>query len=104
MYVPGDDDMTGFGWRLRRTGTDAAGVTYVVHEATGLDGEPQVQLVYNRVETYDADGALVGTVLRKHRLRWWTRRQFADALTAAGFVDIEMVGDDSAWVTLATRP
>jgi SAM-dependent methyltransferase len=103
MYVPGAQDITGFTWRLRRTGTDEAGDTYVVHEATGDDVEPQVHLVYNRLETFDATGALVGTVLRKFRLRWWSQTQFADALAAVGFVDIDAVGDENAWVAIARR-
>jgi SAM-dependent methyltransferase len=104
MFIPGADDITGFTWRLRRTGTDEHGTTYVVHEATGHDVDPQVHLVYNRLETFDASGTLLDTLLRKSRLRWWLRDQFADALYAAGFVAIEMVGDDNAWVTTAKRP
>ena len=104
MFVPGADDITGFAWRLRRTGTDDDGTTYVVHEATGDDVEPQVHLVYNRLEIFDAAGALVDTVLRKARLRWWSQEQFAEALRAAGFVDIEAVGGTDAWVTVARRP
>ena len=104
MFVPGADDITGFAWRLRRTGTDDDGTTYVVHEATGDDVQPQVHLVYNRLEIFDAAGALVATVLRKVRLRWWSQDQFADALAAAGFVDIEAVGDTNAWVAIARRP
>ena len=104
MFVPGDDDLTGFAWRLRRTGTADDGTTYVVHEATGEDVEPQVQLVYNRLEAFDASGTLVHTELRKLRLRWWSRDQLADALATIGFVDVEMVGDEHGWVTLARRP
>ena len=104
MFVPGADDITGFAWRLRRTGTADDGTSYVVHEATGDDVEPQVHLVYNRLETFDAAGALVDTVLRKMRLRWWSQDQFAAALAAAGFVDIEAVGDTNAWVAIARRP
>jgi hypothetical protein len=104
MFVPGPDDTTGFAWRLRRTGTDEDGTTYVVHEATGDDGEAQVQLVYNRLETYDPTGTLAATELRKHRLRWWTQDQFADALLAAGFIDPQAVGDESGWIALARRP
>lgn len=104
MFVPAAGDITAFNWRLRRTGTDEHGTTYVVHEATGDDVDPQVHLVYNRLETFDASGALIGTVLRKVRLRWWSQDQFADALGVAGFVDIEMVGDNLAWVSIARRP
>lgn len=104
MFVPGVDDITGFHWRLRRTGTDEHGTTYVVHEATGDDVEPQMHLVYNRLETFDATGTLIDTVLRKYRIRWWTQDQFAAALGAAGFVDIEAHGDEHAWVAVAQRP
>jgi trans-aconitate methyltransferase len=104
MFVPGPDDTTGFAWRLRRTGTDDDGTTYVVHEATGEDVESRVHLVYNRLETFDAAGGLVDTVLRKIRLRWWSQDQFAEALAGAGFVDIDAVGDEHAWVAIARRP
>jgi Methyltransferase domain len=103
MFVPGPDDTTGFAWRLRRTGTDDDGVSYVVHEATGDAGEAQVHLVYNRLETYNPAGELAGTVLRKFRLRWWRQDEFAAALTAAGFVDVDAVGDENAWVAIARR-
>jgi hypothetical protein len=49
MFVPGPGDVTDFQWPLRRTGTAEDGTTYVVHEATGDDLTPQVQLVYNRL-------------------------------------------------------
>jgi trans-aconitate methyltransferase len=104
MFVPGPDDTTGFSWRLRRTGTDADGTSYVVHEATGDDVEAQVHLVFNRLETFDASGALIDTVLRKMRLRWWPQTQLAEALGAAGFVDIEAIGDSNAWIAVARRP
>jgi SAM-dependent methyltransferase len=104
LFRPGPADDTGFGWRLRRTGTGDDGTTYVVHEAVGQDLEPQVQLAYNRVESYDAAGVLRSTLLRKFRLRWWTREQFAADLRAAGFVEIEDVGDAHAWITTARRP
>ncbi len=104
MFVPGPDDVTGFTWRLRRTGTDEDGTTYVVHEATGDDNEAQVHLVYNRLETYDAAGVLVAAMLRKHRLRWWRQEQFNDALISAGFVDVRAIGDESNWIAVARRP
>jgi hypothetical protein len=104
MFVPGPNDLTGFNWRLRRTGTDEDGTTYVVHEATGFDSEPQVELVYNRVETYDPTGDLMATVLRKHRLRWWTQEQCSSALVAAGFVGVRAIGDEHNWISLGQRP
>ncbi len=101
MFRPQPGDTTGFTWRLRRTGTGDDGTTYVVHEATGDDTEPGVQLGYNRLETYDAAGVLLGTVLRKHRLRWWPRDEFDALLAEAGFAEVDHVGDEHGWVALA---
>jgi SAM-dependent methyltransferase len=104
LFRPGPGDDTGFMWRLRRTGSGEDGTTYVVHEAVGEDLEPQVQLAYNRVETYDAAGRLCDTLLRKFRLRWWRKEQFAAELRDAGFADIDDVGDAHGWIATARRP
>jgi SAM-dependent methyltransferase len=96
-------DTTGFMWRLRRTATDAAtGITYVAHEAAGVDDTAeQVHLWFSRVETYDRDGRLIDTWFRRMRLRWWTRNEMQSALTDAGFADIEFLGDDHDWLVTA---
>lgn len=104
MFTAPADAAPPFPWALRRTGTAEDGTTYVVHEATGADTTPQVQLVYNRVETYDEHGRLVDTLLRKARLRWWRQDQLSAAMVRAGFTDVESVGGESAWVTIARRP
>ena len=62
-------------WRLRRTGTHPDGTTYLVHEAIRCDREEQLQVTYNRMETFDADGRLVGNDLRRFHLRWWQQRR-----------------------------
>lgn len=92
-----------FAWRLRRTGTNArTGITYVVHESVGPDTTPQTILTYNRLETYDARGRQVGDAeLRKLRTRWWQRDECSAALTAAGFDQVKLVGDEDEWVALA---
>jgi len=90
---------------MRRTGTDrVGGNTFVVDEATGEDVTPQVTLTYNRVETYDAAGHLLGIEMRKIRTRWWRRDEFVTALTDTGFTDIKLLGDELGWVALAIRP
>ena len=96
-------ETTGFTWRLRRTATAAdSGITYVAHEATGVDDTAeQVHLWFSRVETFDTDGRLVDTWLRRLRLRWWTRDEMASALAAAGFGDIEFLGDEHDWLVTA---
>ena len=81
-------ETTGFTWRLRRTGTAAdTGITYVAHEATGDDDSTeQVQLWFSRLESYDRDGLLTGTWLRRIRLRWWTRDELRSALAGRGLL------------------
>lgn len=105
LFTAGPDDTSHFGWRLRRTGTDrASGNTFVVDESTGEDVTPQVTLTYNRVETYDSEGHLIGTEIRKIRTRWWHREEFVTALRDTGFTDIKLLGDEHGWVALAIRP
>jgi hypothetical protein len=91
-------------WRVRRTGTTAAGTTIVVHEALACDVDRQQQTIFNRIETYDTDGRLQDTLLRRLRLRWWTRTQLTELLESVGFVDVHSFGDDDGWVTVARRP
>lgn len=105
LFTTGPEDTTHFGWRLRRTGTDrVSGNTFVVDEATGEDVTAQVTLTYNRVETYNPAGHLIGTEIRKIRTRWWRRDQFVEALRDTGFTDIKLLGDEVGWVALAIRP
>ena len=91
-------------WRLRRTGTSDDGITYVVHEAVHTDLSRRTELVYNRVETYDRDGRLLETTMRRHRLRGWEREEFEAALTRIGFDDVHSIGDENAWVSFGRRP
>ncbi len=104
LSTEGPDDTTHFGWRMRRTGTNrVSGNTFVVDEATGKDVTPQVTLTYNRVETYDPAGHLLGTEIRKVRTRWWHRDEFVAALRDTGFADFKLLGDEFGWVALAIR-
>lgn len=91
-------------WRLRRTGTAEDGTTYVVHEALHHDASERVEVVYNRIETYDSSGTLLATTMRRHRLRLWDRDEFEALLRRVGFVEVGSVGGDQAWVTFARRP
>jgi SAM-dependent methyltransferase len=105
LFTDQPGDTSGFGWRLRRTGTDrVTGNTFVVDEAVGEDVTPQTTLTYNRVETYDPSGRLLHTEMRKIRVRWWHREQFVTALRDTGFTDIKLLGDEAGWVALAIRP
>jgi SAM-dependent methyltransferase len=91
-------------WRIRRTGTLADGTTVVVHEALHLGAGSAVQEVYDRLETYEPDGRLTGTWLRRLRLRSWRRDEAEARLRSVGFVDVESLGGEDGWVTVARRP
>ena len=103
LGVPQLDPRTSLVWRLRRTGTDAAGISYVVHEAVHGDSGEQVTTVYDRIERYDVGGGLLDTTMRRHRLRWWERSAFEGLLADIGFTDVRSIGDDAGWVTFARR-
>ena len=105
MFVPVEDLDARFEWRVRRTGTRPSdGATLVVHEAVACDRAEQLQVVYNRVEVWDAAGVLQRSLLRRHHLRWWERAEFEEVLTGLGFVDVHSPGDDTGWVAVARRP
>jgi SAM-dependent methyltransferase len=103
-FVPTEDMDEAMYWRVRRTGTTPDGRTIVVHEAVTSDVEGQRQIDFNRIETYDIDGRLVDTILRRHHPRWRTQEQLTDMLESVGFVDVAHLGDTTGWVTIATRP
>ena len=105
MGVPRDDLGTEYGWRVRRSGTRASdGVTFMVHEAVRHDPEQQITHALNRHEVWDADGALLTTFVRRHRLRWWEREQLEAVFRDAGLVDVGSGGSPDAFVTHGTRP
>ena len=55
--APPSERDSSFVWKLRRTGTDDAGVTYIVHEAIHTDRHDLVTTVYDRLErTTEAAG------------------------------------------------
>ena len=90
MLVPGADDITGFAWRLRRTGTDDEGTTDVVHEATGDDVESQVctsSTTGSRPSMPPASWSI--PCCARFNTAMVLQDQFAEALGAAGFADIE---------------
>jgi SAM-dependent methyltransferase len=103
-YVPVSDFDEQLAWRVRRTGTTAGGTTIVVHEAVRCDVHARVQVVYNRVESYDAGGRLLETFLRRTHLRWWPKEDLEREMREAGFADVGSVGGDDAWVTIARAP
>jgi hypothetical protein len=102
--VPRDNFGEELAWRIRRTGTHADGTTYLVHEAIRCDQERRLQVTYNRMETFDAEGHLVGSDLRRFHLLWWERDEFSALLRAAGFVDVTAVGGDDGWIAVGRRP
>jgi SAM-dependent methyltransferase len=104
LGAPSLDPTMSSTWRLRRTGTDSDGISFVVHECSVGSTDDQVEVVYHRHEVYDSTGRLVESFLRKHRFRWWTLEQFDALLRRVGFVDVHASGDDSGWVSLGRKP
>lgn len=103
--VPAPDPAGDWTWRVRRSATrESDGVTFMVHEAVRLDPETQMQHVLNRHEVWAADGTLVTTFVRRHRLLWWTRAQLEAELTAVGLVGVTTVGEDDGFLALGSAP
>lgn len=102
--APGRGEASDLIWRIRRTGSRADGTTIVVHEATTLDREQRLIVVYDRVESYDGEGRLQETLLRRHHLRWWSRTDFESLLAECGFESVRSVGDEAGWVAVAHAP
>jgi hypothetical protein len=91
-------------WRMRRTGTHPDGTTYLVHEAVRCDQEQRRQVTYNRMETFDGHGRLIGNDLRRFHLLWWERDEFSELLRSVGFVDVSAVGGEDGWIAVGHRP
>lgn len=103
MSIPSEDEDTGCVWRLRRTGSDEAGTTYVVHEATEIDQNQQRMIAYNRLEVLDPQGRVTEASMRKQGLRWWRPEQLAQLFDATGFEDVAAVDAGQGWVTIGRR-
>ena len=74
MGIPRADFGAEWEWKVRRSATRVAATasTFMVHEALRCDVDAQIEHVLHRHEVWDADGQLVTTFMRRHRLRWWT--------------------------------
>jgi SAM-dependent methyltransferase len=99
--VPWADFDEGWGWRIRRSATRPRdGVTFMVHEAVHCDLDDQLQHVINRHEVWDAEGTLVTTFLRRHRMRWLTGGQMESLLRECGAKHVRMIGTDDEYVAI----
>jgi SAM-dependent methyltransferase len=103
LVVPSAHFDEEFAWRLRRTGTNPDGTSYLVHEAIRCDRDDQLQVTYNRMETFDAGGHLISSDLRRFHLRWWTRDEFSALLASLGYVDVGAVGGTDGWIAVGHR-
>jgi ubiquinone/menaquinone biosynthesis C-methylase UbiE len=75
-------------WRLRRSGVRPAdGATVLIHETTVSDRVEQLQHIWMDHEVFK-EGRLVQTQLRTHRLRWYSKHEFAMMLKSVGFREI----------------
>ncbi len=104
MVVPRDNFEEQLTWRVRRTGTSPDGSTYMVHEAIRCDRDERLQVTYNRMETFDGDGVLVGSDLRRFHLRWWPRDEFGALLESLGYIDVRALGGEDGWIATGHRP
>ena len=105
MGVPTADFGTNYEWRLRRSATrERDGVTFMVQEAVKVDTDAQVQHILNRHEVWAADGTLVTTFMRRHRLRYWTRDQFEGLLRDSGFEGVQSFGADDEFLVVGFAP
>jgi SAM-dependent methyltransferase len=104
LVVPTENFDEQLTWRVRRTGTSADGTSYMVHEAIRCDRERRLQVTYNRMETFDRDGRLIGSDLRRFHLLWWQRDEFSALLESLGYVDVRSPGGDDGWIAIGRRP
>lgn len=101
MGVPRADFDAAWEWRVRRSATRASdGVTFMVHEAVACDVDAQTQHVLNRHEVWDANGQLVTTFVRRHRLRWRTAGQLEAMVRDAGAGQVRVLGTDDEFVVV----
>jgi SAM-dependent methyltransferase len=101
LHVPWSDMDANHEWRVRRTATRPTdGVTVMVHEAVACRRAEQVIDSLTRYEWWDADGRLVDTRMRRHRLRWWYPDEFVRELTDAGFEQTRIDGNAEAFVAV----
>ena len=56
------------------------------------------------METFDVDGRLIGSDLRRFHLRWWSKEEFGGLLESVGFVDSEAIGGEDGWIAVGRRP
>lgn len=90
-------------WHVRRSATRATdGVTFMVQQAVRIDHAAQFLHSLDRHEVWDADGTLRSTLIRRHRIRWWTQDQLGELLRDSGYVDVEFVGSARMFVVHAS--
>jgi SAM-dependent methyltransferase len=98
------DDRAVWEWRVRRSATRASdGLTFMVHQAVRTDLRARVHHTLDRHEVWNPDGTLQTTYLRRHRIRWWTPDQLADALRDCGYTDIDIIGPEREYLAVARR-
>jgi len=65
---------------------------------------PRCATTCTRHELWDADGQLVTTFMRRHRLRWWTAEQLEAMLVESGAARVRHHGTDDEFIVVATAP
>jgi SAM-dependent methyltransferase len=105
MAIPRADFAAQWEWKVRRSATRANdGMTFMVHEALRCDEAAQTMHTLHRHELWDANGALVTTFMRRHRLRWWTSNQLEELLLECGATRVKQLGTDDEFMVIADAP
>jgi hypothetical protein len=76
----------------------------MVHEALRCDVDAQLTHTLHRHELWDAQGQLIITFMRRHRLRWWTADQLEQLLFESGAAEVNRHGTDDEFIAVATAP
>jgi SAM-dependent methyltransferase len=105
MGIPRADFAAEWEWKVRRSATRAHdGITFMVHEAQRCDEPAQAMHTLHRHELWDAQGDLVTTFMRRHRLRWWTGDQLETLLLESGAARVKRVGTEDEFMAIADAP
>jgi SAM-dependent methyltransferase len=105
MAIPRAEFDAAWEWKVRRSATRALdGVTFMVHEALRCDQGEQAIHALHRHELWDANGDLITTYIRRHRMRWWTGNQLEELLLECGATRVKRLGTDDEFMVIAEAP
>jgi hypothetical protein len=69
-----------------------------------VEGAAERDARVRRRDLHGARGELITTVLRRHRLRWWTQNQLQKLLLESGAEHVRCVGTDDDFMAIGDAP